>query len=85
MTFTVYNKCLVHTDQKFTALAGYDAEFIVDSMTASCPGPDAAKQCQVIILSPPCFTAGMSLFRNETLPLTDESSAHCPGRPGLCP
>uniref|UniRef100_A0AAQ6A2N2 lysophospholipase n=1 Tax=Amphiprion ocellaris TaxID=80972 RepID=A0AAQ6A2N2_AMPOC len=35
-----------------------DEEFIVPRMMANCPGPDAAKQAQTMILPPPCFTDG---------------------------
>ncbi len=37
----------------------YNSEFIVPSMMAGCPGQDAAKQAQAIILPPPCFTDGI--------------------------
>ena len=40
----------------------YEREFIVDSVIASYPGPEAAKQPQTIRLPPPCFTVGMRFF-----------------------
>lgn len=32
---------------------------MVNSMTPRCPGPMAAKQAQIMIPPPPCFTVGM--------------------------
>ena len=37
----------------------YPEEFMVDSMTARCPGPVAAEQAQMISPPPPCLTVGM--------------------------
>lgn len=37
-------------------------EFIVDSVTAWCSGPDTTKQAQIIPLPPPCLTVGLSTF-----------------------
>ncbi len=38
------------------------AEFMVPSIMASHPGPEAAKQTQTITLPPPCLTVGMMFF-----------------------
>ncbi len=38
------------------------AEFMVPSIMASRPGPEAAKQPHAITLSPPCLTVGMMFF-----------------------
>ncbi len=40
----------------------YSAEFMVPSIMASRPGPEAAKQPQTITLPPPCLTVGMMFF-----------------------
>lgn len=40
----------------------YDASFIAESMSESCPVPEAMKKPQTKTFPPPCFTAGMSLF-----------------------
>ncbi len=40
----------------------YDAKFMVPSIMASRPGPEAAKQPQTITLPPPRLTVGMMSF-----------------------
>ncbi len=40
----------------------YNSKFIVPSMMASRPGPDAAKQAQAMILPLQCFTDGLGFL-----------------------
>ena len=50
-------------------LAEKITEFMVPSVTASCPGPEPAEQPQIIKVPPPCLTVGVMLFWKVVLVL----------------